>query len=73
MEVGIWLRNNDIKKDEKPVTTITASIITKATFNEEVTAKAEHIPKTCNAIGLLSTKGSTRSFFLVCDITLSHF
>ena len=26
---------------------------------------AEQIPNTCNAIGLLSTKGSTSSFFLV--------
>jgi hypothetical protein len=54
-----------MKKDEKPVTAITASAITKATFKEDVTASAEQIPSTCNAIGLLSISGSTRSFFLV--------
>ena len=32
-----------------------------------VTARAEHIPKTCMLIGLLSSSGSTRIFFLLLD------
>ena len=65
MELGIWLRSIEINNDEKAVTAITARAITKETFKDEVTAKAEQMPSTCNAIGLLSTKGSTSSFFLV--------
>ena len=55
----------DINNEEKPVTAITAKDITNATFNEEVTAKAEQIPNTCKVIGLLSTSGSTSNCFLV--------
>ena len=55
----------EINNEENPVTAITARDITNATLREEVTAKAEQIPKTCNVIGLLSTKGSTNNCFLV--------
>ena len=44
---------------------LTAKDITKATFKDDVTAKAEQIPKTCKVIGLLSTRGSTSNCFLV--------
>ena len=36
----------EINKDENPQTAITANDITNATFKEDVTAKAEQIPKT---------------------------
>ena len=62
-----------INKEEKPVTAITAKDMTKATFNDDVTAKAEQIPKTCKVIGLLSTRGSTSNCFLVWDIMLFPF
>ena len=45
--------------DEKPVTKMTAIAITKDTDSEEVTAKAEQMPRTCSVIGLLSTSGSS--------------
>jgi hypothetical protein len=64
------LRIIEINNDEKPVTATTAIDITNATWRDDVTANAEQIPKTCKVIGLLSTKGSTRSSLFVCDIRL---
>ena len=37
---------DEINRDENPQTAMTANDITNATFKEEVTAKAEQIPKT---------------------------
>ena len=47
IEPGIWLRIIEMNIDEKPVTKVTASAITKATCSDEVTASAEQMPSTC--------------------------
>lgn len=68
IELGIWLRIIEMNIDENAVTKVTAMDITKATCNDEVTASAEQMPRTCRVIGLLSTIGSTSSSLLVCAI-----
>ena len=59
IEPGIWLRIIEMNIDEKAVTKVTASAMTKDTCNDEVTARAEQMPSTCSVIGLLSISGST--------------
>ena len=55
------LKLNIIAKNTK----ITANDITNACSSLTVTAKAEHIPRICLVIGLLSIKGSKNVFLLI--------
>src|SRR5690554_1621812 len=59
---GIWARTSDTARFEKAVTAITEMHITILTLMLPVTASAEHIPRICNAIGLLLKIGSRRTF-----------
>jgi hypothetical protein len=42
----------EMKNDEKAVTAVSATDITRLTWSDDVTANAEQIPRICNAIGL---------------------
>lgn len=59
----------EIEKLEHPVTTVTESAMTRVTFKLEVTASAEQMPSTCNAIGLFLKIGSINESLTV-DISL---
>ena len=59
MELGILLRSRLTKKLEKVRTKITAPHITTEVSILVVTARAEQIPSTCNAMGLFSKSGSS--------------
>ncbi|CSB80195.1 Uncharacterised protein [Vibrio cholerae] len=61
--LGMWLRIRETKKLDNAVTNITASVITNAVSSLVVTASAEHTPRTCSAIGLLSKTGANTLFF----------
>ncbi len=67
MLLGISLRIIEMAALEHPVTNVTAMLITTAVSSFTVTAKALHRPRICNAIGLLSMSGSTRTSFGVCS------
>ena len=53
---------NEVIKLENAQTKTTAIEITNDGNTKEVTANAEQIPSTCTVIGLLSFKGSVKSF-----------
>jgi hypothetical protein len=58
MLFGMWLRINAIPTFEQAVTEVNAIHITKVTCRLVVTAKAEHTPKICTAIGFCEKTGS---------------
>jgi hypothetical protein len=55
-------RMSDTTKLDRVTTAKTDKAITMVGFIWVVTAKAEHIPRTCMVTGLLSDKGSVISF-----------
>lgn len=57
MRVGIVLRIMDIMTFANAVITVTASPMTIAGFNCDVTARAEQIPRTCTRTGLFPFSG----------------
>ena len=61
--VGIRFLINDTAKFDIVVTNTTAMHITRVVERLTVTASAEQIPRTCNAIGLLLKTGSRRTSF----------
>jgi hypothetical protein len=52
---------SEITQLERATTAVTEMAITIVGFIWVVTAKEEHIPRTCMVTGLLSDKGSVRS------------
>ena len=60
--LGMWLRISEMNRLEKAVTAVTASAITKAVSILLVTARAEQIPSTCSAMGLLLKTGPNSTF-----------
>mgnify|MGYP007077121662 CR=1 FL=1 len=56
--------SNEMKKLESVITEVKAIHMIKVTSIFTVTAKAEQMPRICNAIGLLSTIGSNSSFLV---------
>src|SRR5690554_1525799 len=54
---GTWMRIIEINKFENATTKVKAIHITKVLSKVEVTAKAEHTQRICNAIGLLAKIG----------------
>ena len=60
---GICERIILISKLEKAQTTVSATLITNAVSTLPVTASAEHTPKICKAIGLLSAIGLSNNAF----------
>tara|TARA_E500000075_G_scaffold129365_1_gene137027 strand:- start:683 stop:925 length:243 start_codon:yes stop_codon:yes gene_type:complete len=67
MLLGICFLINETNKFEKAQTMVNAIHITKATLILDVTARAEQMPKICNAIGLFEKRGSKR-VLLALDI-----
>ena len=61
--VGIRFHIKDTAKFDIDVTNTTAMHMTKVVERLTVTASAEQIPNTCNAIGLLLKTGSSRTSF----------
>ena len=59
---GIPLRNNEITRFDKDVTTVTDSAITMAGFSFAVTANEEQMPKISTVIGLALRKGAVIRF-----------
>lgn len=62
---GIPLRNNEITRFDKAVTTVTESAITMAGLSFAVTANAEQMPKISTVIGFALRKGAVISFKLL--------
>ena len=58
----------DVIKLENIITKTTLIDMTIVGSSFIVTANAEHIPKTCIEMGLLSSKGSTNIFLLLLDM-----
>src|SRR4030042_2449402 len=64
---GIYVLSREYATFETARTTITDMAITKAGFSFTVTARAEHIPRTCTVIGLFSLSGSLTNFRFFFD------
>ena len=58
---------------EHAITAMTAMLITAAVSIWVVTAKAEQIPSTCKAIGLLLNRGSVSTFLVFTGINHPSF
>ncbi len=56
---------------EHAVTAVKAKLMISEVDICEVTAKAEQMPSTCKVIGLLSTKGSSRTFLVSASIVIN--
>src|SRR5574344_87939 len=61
IRIGIVFLINDIITFENAVITATASPITIAGFNWEVTAREEQIPNTCTSTGLSTLNGLVKT------------
>lgn len=59
---GIPLRNNEITRFDKAVTTVTDNAITIAGLSFAVTANEEQMPKISTVIGLAFRKGAVIRF-----------
>jgi hypothetical protein len=62
---GIVFLNIEITTFPKPATTTTAMVITTDGSNLDVTANAEHIPKTCTITGLFLLSGPNNTAFVL--------
>ena len=69
---GTPLRNNDITRLAKAVTTVTDNAMTIAGFSCTVTANAEQIPRICTMTGLFAENGPVRYLKFLAFI-LIHF
>jgi len=67
--LGMYFRMLLMAAFEQAVTAMTARHMMAAVFIDVVTAKAEHMPRTCKAIGLLFRMALLRAFF---DSLSSH-
>lgn len=64
MLLGMWFRIRLTVALEQATTEVRARHMTNAVESLLVTAKAEHTPKICSAIGLLLKRGSVMTFFV---------
>ena len=73
MLAGMWLRRRLTERFDPAVTAMTAPHMTSEVSILVVTARAEQMPRTCSAIGLLLNSGSIRTRELLSALRRRSF